>query len=42
MATYEQQDYEQIATAIGMDVGQIAKHEDPLEAAAMKLPRSAS
>jgi hypothetical protein len=35
MATYEQLDYEQIATAIGMDVGQIAKHEDLLEAAAL-------
>src|SRR4051794_30100164 len=32
--TYEQENYEQIATAIGMEVGQIAKHKSRFEAAA--------
>jgi hypothetical protein len=35
MATYEQSNLEQIATAIGVDVGQIAKHENLFEAAAL-------
>ena len=35
MATYEQSNFEQIANAIGMDVGQIAKHENLFEAAAL-------
>jgi hypothetical protein len=35
MTTYEQSNLEQIATAIGMDVGQIAKHENLFEAAAL-------
>jgi hypothetical protein len=35
MATYEQSNFEQIATAIGVDVGQIAKHENLFEAAAL-------
>ena len=34
MATYEQSNFEQIAAAIGVDVGQIAKHENLFEAAA--------
>jgi hypothetical protein len=34
MATYDQSNFEQIATAIGVDVGQIAKHENLFEAAA--------
>jgi hypothetical protein len=34
MATYEQLNFEQIAVAIGMDVGQIAKHANLFEAAA--------
>ena len=34
MATYEQSNFERIATAIGADVGQIAKHENLFEAAA--------
>jgi hypothetical protein len=35
MATYEQADFDQIATAIGMEGGQIAKHENLFEAAAL-------
>ena len=35
MATYEQSNFEQIATAIGVEVGQIAKHENLFEAAAL-------
>jgi hypothetical protein len=35
MATYEQTNFEQIATAIGMEVGQVAKHENQFEAAAL-------
>jgi hypothetical protein len=35
MATYEQANFEQIATAIGVEVGQIAKHENRFEAAAL-------
>jgi hypothetical protein len=35
MATYEQSNFEQIATATGVDVGQIAKHENLFEAAAL-------
>jgi hypothetical protein len=34
MATYEQSNFEQIATAIGVDVGQITKHEKLFEEAA--------
>jgi len=34
MATYAHGNIEQIATAIGMEVGQIAKHENRFEAAA--------
>ena len=34
MATYAHGNFEQIATAIGMEVGQIAKHENRFEAAA--------
>jgi hypothetical protein len=34
MATYDQSDFEQIATAIGVDVEQIAKHENLFEEAA--------
>jgi hypothetical protein len=34
MATYTHGNFEQIATAIGMEVGQIAKHENRFEAAA--------
>jgi hypothetical protein len=34
MATYEQANFEQIATAIGVEVEQIAKHENLFEAAA--------
>ena len=34
MATYEQSNFEQIAAAIGVEVGQIAKHENLFEAAA--------
>ena len=34
MATYEQSNFEQIAAAIGVDVGQIAKHENLFEEAA--------
>jgi hypothetical protein len=35
MATYEQTNFEQIATAVGMEVRQIAKHENLFEAAAL-------
>jgi hypothetical protein len=35
MTTYEQKDSEEIATSIGVDVGQITKHENQLEAAAL-------
>jgi hypothetical protein len=35
MATYEQSNFEQIATAIGVEVGQTAKHENLFEAAAL-------
>ena len=35
MATYEQSNFEEIATAIGMDVGQIVKHQNLFEAAAL-------
>ena len=35
MATYEQSNFEQFAAAIGLDVGQIAKHENLFEAAAL-------
>jgi hypothetical protein len=35
MATYKQANFEQIATAIGVEVGQIAKHEKRFEAAAL-------
>jgi hypothetical protein len=35
MATYEQSNFEQMATAIGVDVGQIAKHSNLLETAAL-------
>jgi hypothetical protein len=35
MAKYEQSNFEQIASAIGVDVGQIAKHENLFEAAAL-------
>jgi hypothetical protein len=34
MTTYEQSDFEQIAAAIGVDVGQIVKHANQFEAAA--------
>jgi hypothetical protein len=34
MATYAHENFEQIATTIGMEVGQIAKHENRFEAAA--------
>src|SRR6266446_10466151 len=34
MATYEQSNFERIATAIGMEIGQIMKHENLFEAAA--------
>ena len=34
VATYEQSNFEQIATAIGVDVGQTAKHQTLFEAAA--------
>jgi hypothetical protein len=34
MATYDQSKFEQIATAIGVDVGQIAEHENLFEDAA--------
>jgi hypothetical protein len=34
MATYEQSNFEQIAAAIGLDAGQIAKHENLFEEAA--------
>jgi hypothetical protein len=34
MTTYEQSDLERIGTAIGMDVAQIAKHQNVFEAAA--------
>jgi hypothetical protein len=34
MATYAHGNFEQIASAIGMEVGQIAKHENRFEAAA--------
>jgi len=42
MATYEQADFEPIAAAIGMEVGQIAKHSNLFEAAALeyRLDRS--
>jgi hypothetical protein len=35
MATYEQSNFEEIATAIGVEVGQIVKHENLFEAAAL-------
>jgi hypothetical protein len=35
MATYEQSDFEEIATAVGVDVMQIAKHANKFEAAAL-------
>ena len=35
MVTYEQADFEQVANAIGVDVGQVAKHENLFEAAAL-------
>ena len=35
MATYEQADFEQVANAIGVDVGQIAEHEKEFETAAL-------
>ena len=35
MATYEQSNFDQIASAIGVKVGQIAEHENLLEAAAL-------
>jgi hypothetical protein len=35
MATYDESNFEQVASAIGMDVGQIAKHENLFEAAAL-------
>jgi hypothetical protein len=35
MATYDDSNFEQIAGAIGMDVGQIARHENLFEAAAL-------
>jgi hypothetical protein len=35
MATYERSNFEQIAAAIGVDVGQIAKHENLFEEAAL-------
>src|SRR5262249_54587429 len=35
MATYEQSIFEEIATAIGMEVGQIAKYRNQFEAAAL-------
>ena len=35
MAKYEQSNFEQIASAIGVDVRQIAKHENLFEAAAL-------
>jgi hypothetical protein len=35
MATYEQRNFEEIATAIGVEVGRIAKHESLFEAAAL-------
>jgi hypothetical protein len=34
MTTYEQSNFEEIATAIGVEVGQIAKHRNQFEAAA--------
>jgi hypothetical protein len=34
MTTYEQSNFEQIATAVGVDVGQIVKYENLFEAAA--------
>jgi hypothetical protein len=35
LATYEQTNFEQIATAIGKEAGQVAKHENQFEAAAL-------
>ena len=35
MTTYEQANFDQIATALGIKVGQIAKHENQFEAAAL-------
>jgi hypothetical protein len=35
MATYEQANFDQIATAVGMKLGQIARHENMFEAAAL-------
>src|SRR5262245_17675487 len=35
MATYDQSNFEEIATAIGVDVGQIVKHANAVEAAAL-------
>jgi hypothetical protein len=35
MASYEQKNFEQIATAIRMEAGEIAKHENLFEAAAL-------
>ena len=35
MAPYEQSNFEEIATAIGVEVGQIAKHENQFEAGAL-------
>jgi hypothetical protein len=35
MAAYKQLNFEQIAAAIGVEVGQIAKHANQLEAAAL-------
>ena len=39
MVTYEQADFEQVANAIGVDVGQVAKHENLFEAAALTKHR---
>jgi hypothetical protein len=35
MATYEQSNFEEIAAAIGVEVGQIVKHENLFAAAAL-------
>jgi hypothetical protein len=35
MTTYEQANFDQIATALGIKIGQIAKHENQFEAAAL-------
>jgi hypothetical protein len=35
LATYKQSNFEEIAAAIGVEVGQIAKHENVFEAAAL-------